>query len=68
MNRAPTPEPLSIAVTWYSQAARLRTSSFLAPPLNEAGFNMHFGGTPPPLLDTLFVDSAHLVTSLQNRL
>ena len=32
--------------------------SFLAPPLNEASLDMHFTGTPPPLLDTRLEASA----------
>lgn len=41
----PKSEPLPEAVTWYIQAARLRTSSFSAPPLNEASFNTICGST-----------------------
>ena len=37
----------------------------MALPLNEAGLDTRFAGTPPPLLDTRFEASAHLVTSLQ---
>jgi len=61
-------EPLPEAVTWYSRAARLRTSSFLAPPLNEARLDTRFGETPPPFLDTRFEASAHLVTTLVIRI
>jgi len=57
-------EPLPEAVMWYSRAARLRPSSFLAPPLNEASLDTRFEGIPPPLLDTRFEASAHLVTTL----
>lgn len=57
-------EPLPEAVTWYNRAARLWTSSFSAPPLNEASLDTRFVETPPPVLDTCSEASARLVTSL----
>ncbi|XP_035771748.1 formylglycine-generating enzyme isoform X2 [Neolamprologus brichardi] len=57
-------EPLHEPVTWYSRAARLRTSSFSAPPINEASLDTRFAETSPPLLDTRFEASIQNVTSL----
>ena len=47
-------EPLPEAVTWYGRVTRIRTSSFSAPPLNEASRPLHFSA-----------QSAHLGTSRQ---
>ena len=63
-----TREPLSEAVTWYSWAAKLQTSSFLAPPLNEASLNTRFAETLPPLVGARLEALAHLVTSLVSSL
>lgn len=43
-------ELLQDSIMWYSRAARLRTSLFLAPPLKNTNLNTYIVEMPPPLL------------------
>ncbi|KAJ0067595.1 hypothetical protein NL108_008654 [Boleophthalmus pectinirostris] len=64
MEIAAKSEPLPESVTWYSRAARLRTSSCSAPPLNEASLDTGIVKNAPSLLDTRLEASIQNVTSI----